>query len=105
MHPAFFKNGKTTPGFFLTLKAVFFFFLKSTTSIFVHFRCSRFSLFGAVFSSVPRQRLGAAKVKVAVFSVAAALDELTYRAPQDPAGEPLDAARLLGLGLRPPEPT
>ena len=36
--------------------------------------------------------------------VTAALDELTYRAPQDPAGEPLAAARLLGLGLRPPEP-
>jgi hypothetical protein len=37
--------------------------------------------------------------------VTAALDELTYRAPQDPAGEPLDYARLLGLGLRPAEPT
>ena len=37
--------------------------------------------------------------------VTAALDEVTYRAPQDPAGEPLDYARLLNLGLRPPEPT
>jgi hypothetical protein len=37
--------------------------------------------------------------------VTAALDEVTYRAPQDPAGEPLDYARLLNLGLRPSEPT
>ena len=36
--------------------------------------------------------------------VSAALDELTYRAPQDPADEPVDYARLLGPGLREPEP-
>lgn len=36
--------------------------------------------------------------------VSAALDELTYRAPQQPAGEPLDFARLLGLNLPPSEP-
>ncbi|MEO5694119.1 MAG: hypothetical protein ABIQ72_13420 [Usitatibacter sp.] len=37
--------------------------------------------------------------------VTAALDEITYRAPQDPAGEPIDFARLLNAGLRPSEPT
>ena len=37
--------------------------------------------------------------------VTAALDEVTYRAPQEPAGEPAVNANLLGLGLRPPEPT
>ena len=37
--------------------------------------------------------------------VSAALDEITYRAPQDPAGEPLDYARLLNAALRPSEPT
>jgi len=37
--------------------------------------------------------------------VTAALDEVTYRAPQEPAGEPSDYARLLNLNLRPPEPT
>ena len=37
--------------------------------------------------------------------VSAALDELTYRAPQEPAGEPVDYARLLGLGPRTSEPT
>jgi len=37
--------------------------------------------------------------------VTAALDEVTYRAPQEPAGEPTGNAHLLGLGLRPPEPT
>ena len=35
----------------------------------------------------------------------AALDELTYRAPQEPAGEPVDYARLLNASLRPSEPT
>ena len=35
----------------------------------------------------------------------AALDELTYRAPQDPAGEPVDFAHLLNPNLRAPEPT
>jgi hypothetical protein len=35
----------------------------------------------------------------------AALDELTYRAPQDPAGEPVDFAHLLHPNLRAPEPT
>jgi hypothetical protein len=37
--------------------------------------------------------------------VSAALDELTYRAPQESAGEPVDYARLLNASLRPPEPT
>ena len=37
--------------------------------------------------------------------VSAALDELTYRAPLDPAGEPVDFAHLLNPGLRAPEPT
>ena len=36
--------------------------------------------------------------------VSAALDELTYRAPQESAGEPVDYARVLEPGLRPPEP-
>ena len=37
--------------------------------------------------------------------VSAALDEITYRAPQDSAGEPIDYARLLNVNLRPSEPT
>ena len=37
--------------------------------------------------------------------VSAALDELTYRAPQEPAGDPVDYARLLGPGLRESEPS
>ena len=37
--------------------------------------------------------------------ITAALDEVTYRAPQEPAGEPLDHARLLNGSLRPSEPT
>ena len=37
--------------------------------------------------------------------VSAALDEVTYRAPQQPAGEPLDYARLLNASLRPSDPT
>lgn len=37
--------------------------------------------------------------------VSAALDELTYRTPPEPAGEPLDYERLLGVALRPSEPT
>ena len=36
--------------------------------------------------------------------VAAALDELTYRAPQESAGEPDDFAHLHKPGLRAPEP-
>jgi len=37
--------------------------------------------------------------------VSAALDELTYRAPQESAGEPVDFAHLLNPGPRAPEPT
>jgi hypothetical protein len=37
--------------------------------------------------------------------VSAALDELTYRAPQESAGEPVDFAHLLAAGPRAPEPT
>ena len=37
--------------------------------------------------------------------VSAALDELTYRAPTDPAGEPVDFAHLLGPNPSAPEPT
>ena len=37
--------------------------------------------------------------------VTAALDEITYRAPREPAGEPLDYARLLNASLRASEPT
>ena len=37
--------------------------------------------------------------------VSAALDELTYRAPQESAGEPVDYAHLLNPGLRASEPT
>lgn len=37
--------------------------------------------------------------------VSAALDELTYRAPLDPAGEPVDFAHLLGTNPSAPEPT
>lgn len=36
--------------------------------------------------------------------VSAALDELTYRAPEEPASEPDDRARLLGTGPRASEP-
>lgn len=35
----------------------------------------------------------------------AALDELTYRAPQEPGNEPLDYAHLLGQQPRASEPT
>ena len=38
-------------------------------------------------------------------SVSAALDELTYRAPQEAAGEPIDYARLLNANLHASEPT
>jgi hypothetical protein len=34
----------------------------------------------------------------------AALDELTYRAPQEPARNPVDYARLSGKDLLSPEP-
>lgn len=34
----------------------------------------------------------------------AALDELTYRAPQEEGRDPLDRERLLGNGSRPSEP-
>lgn len=37
--------------------------------------------------------------------VSAALDELTYRAPQESAGEPVDYAHFLNPGLRASEPT
>jgi hypothetical protein len=37
--------------------------------------------------------------------VSAALDELTYRAPEESAGDPIDYARLLDKDLRPSEPT
>jgi hypothetical protein len=37
--------------------------------------------------------------------VSAALDELTYRAPQEAAGEPIDYAHLINATLRPSEPT
>jgi hypothetical protein len=37
--------------------------------------------------------------------VTAALDEVTYRAPHEPAGEPLDYAQRLNASLRPSEPT
>ena len=36
--------------------------------------------------------------------VSAALDELTYRAPQESAGEPVDFAHLLDSVPRAPEP-
>jgi hypothetical protein len=36
--------------------------------------------------------------------VSAALDELTYRAPEEPAMKPVDGARLPGLPLRGSEP-
>lgn len=36
--------------------------------------------------------------------VTAALDELTYRAPEESAGDPAEHARLLGAGLRDSEP-
>jgi hypothetical protein len=34
-----------------------------------------------------------------------ALDEITYRAPEQAAPDPVDSARLLVTGLRAPEPT
>ncbi len=37
--------------------------------------------------------------------VSAALDELTYRAPQESAGEPVDFAHLLAPAPRAPDPT
>jgi hypothetical protein len=37
--------------------------------------------------------------------VSAALDEITYRAPEEAGNEPIDYARLLGSGLRPSEPS
>ena len=37
--------------------------------------------------------------------VSAALDELTYRSPSEPASDPLDATRFLGTALRDFEPT
>ncbi len=36
--------------------------------------------------------------------VSAALDELTYRTPAEAAGDPVDYAHLVGVGLRPSEP-
>jgi hypothetical protein len=36
--------------------------------------------------------------------LAAALDELTYRAPQEAAGDSIDHGRLLGKDCRPSEP-
>lgn len=36
--------------------------------------------------------------------LSAALDELTYRAPEEAAGDPVDLARLLGKDPRPSEP-
>ena len=36
--------------------------------------------------------------------VTAALDEVTYRAPEDPVSDPVDYARFLGPGLRGSEP-
>jgi len=69
VHPAFFENCKIAPVFFLFLKVVFFFKKKNRAVIVAH-SSSRFSLFGAVFSSISWQQLGSMKVKVAVFSVA-----------------------------------
>lgn len=37
--------------------------------------------------------------------VSAALDEITYRAPEEAGSEPIDYARFLGSSLRPPEPS
>ena len=37
--------------------------------------------------------------------LSAALDEVTYRAPEECVNDPVDYAHLLGLGLRPTEPT
>ena len=36
--------------------------------------------------------------------LSAALDELTYRASEEAAGDPADSARLLGVNLRESEP-
>lgn len=35
----------------------------------------------------------------------AALDEVTYRAPEESVNDPIDYAHLLGTALRPTEPT
>lgn len=35
----------------------------------------------------------------------AALDEVTYRAPEESVGDPVDYAHLLGVSLRAAEPT
>jgi hypothetical protein len=37
--------------------------------------------------------------------LSAALDEVTYRAPEEPAGDPIDYAHLIGAPLRVTEPT
>jgi len=37
--------------------------------------------------------------------LAAALDEVTYRAPAEPRSDPVECARLAGRDLRPPEPS
>jgi hypothetical protein len=37
--------------------------------------------------------------------VSAALDELTYRAPEETGSEPFDYARFLGPGVRESEPS
>ena len=37
--------------------------------------------------------------------LSAALDELTYRAPEEAVNDPVDYARLLGTALRSTEPT
>ena len=37
--------------------------------------------------------------------LSAALDELTYRAPEESVDDPVDYAHLLGIGLRTTEPT
>lgn len=37
--------------------------------------------------------------------LSAALDELTYRAPEEPAATPAEGARFQGPGLHPSEPT
>ena len=37
--------------------------------------------------------------------LSAALDDLTYRAPEESGSDPIDYVHLLGAGLRPTEPT
>lgn len=37
--------------------------------------------------------------------VSAALDEITYRAPEETGSEPMDYARFLASSIRPPEPS